>query len=136
MPLRCARSCSQPDRIVRVAARLLGVIDYGATVTMIVDWHRARFPEAAMEHVCLKAMEELGEVAQAVNGVSGRNAPGRRGDVAEECADVVVCLIVLLGRWFPEADLLGEVARKAAILVDPNSGHRSAALRPPAWPTG
>lgn len=98
-------------------------------------WHRQRFPKAESYHVMIKAMEELGEVAQALNGDLKKNESSvtagdrdRRGEVPKEAADVVVCLMALLGRWYPDHDLLAEVEKKLAILTDPTSGHRSAAL--------
>jgi NTP pyrophosphatase (non-canonical NTP hydrolase) len=94
----------------------------------VAEWHRRRFPEAKMYHVAIKAMEEMGEVAQAVNGEIGtRDAPERRGgSVAEESADVVIALMALVDRFTYKGDLLAEVERKLAKLTDPNSGHRSA----------
>lgn len=92
----------------------------------VTAWHVARFPAAQREHVALKGAEEMGEVASAINGDAGKNsATGRGGNAAEEAADVVICMLVLLGRWYPERDLLTEVERKLAILTDPNSGHRA-----------
>jgi NTP pyrophosphatase (non-canonical NTP hydrolase) len=93
-----------------------------------VRWHVKRFPEAGPEHVCMKATEELGELAGAVNGRVGKNAPRARGDVGEEAADVLITVMILLGRYYPEYSLMDEVAKKLAILTDPESGHRSAAL--------
>lgn len=93
-----------------------------------VQWHTKRFPEAGPEHVVMKATEELGELAGAVNGRVGKNSPRARGDVGEEVADVVIVLMILLRRYYPEYRLMDEVARKLAILNDPESGHRSAAL--------
>jgi NTP pyrophosphatase (non-canonical NTP hydrolase) len=83
-----------------------------------------------MFHVALKATEEMGEVAQAVNGVlSDRDAAtSRGGTVAEEAADVVIALLALVDRWCPGADLLAEVERKLVVLTDPTSGHRSALI--------
>lgn len=95
----------------------------------VSSWHADRFPEAQPFHVALKAMEEMGEVAEALNGHlsggRGNEATSRRGDVPKEAADVAVCLMVLLGRWFPERDLLAEVEDKLAVLTNPDSGHRS-----------
>ena len=93
-----------------------------------VRWHKKRFPEAGPEHVTMKATEELGELAGAVNGRLGKNSPRARGDVGEEAADVVITVLILLGRYYPEIDLKDEVARKLEILNNPASGHRSAAL--------
>lgn len=92
-------------------------------------WHTNRFPEAEVYHVMIKAIEELGEVASALNGDLAKNdGRSRDGSVPNEVGDVVICLMVLLGRWYPGHDVLDEVTKKLAILTDPNSGHRSAAL--------
>lgn len=93
----------------------------------VVSWHERRFPDAQMEHVALKTCEEAGEVARAINGVIGKNSATRRGEVGKEAADVLITLYVLLGRWFPDVDLDGEVAKKLAILTNPTSGHAAAA---------
>jgi hypothetical protein len=98
---------------------------------LVCDWHRERFPMAEMEHVALKACEEVGEVAKAVNGVAGMNSAAGGGDVGAEAADVVITLLVLLGRWFPHVDLVGEVQARLAILTDPTSGHPAATIPSP-----
>jgi len=89
------------------------------------DWHRQRFPAAEMEYVALKTCEEVGELASAVLGLVGTNSAIGKGDVAGEAADVVICIMVLLDRWYP-VSLFGAVEAKLAILNDLNSGHRSA----------
>lgn len=90
-------------------------------------WHMERFPDAQSYNVMIKATEELGEVARAVNGdLVGDPDRDRRGTAPEEAADVVITLMALLGRWYPEYELLDMVEKKLAILCDPNSGHRSA----------
>lgn len=94
----------------------------------VVAWHERRFPEARMELVGLKLAEEAGEVGKAINGLIGQNSATGGGDVAGESADVLITLMVLLGRWFPDADLFEEVQRKLLILTDPNSGHPAAYL--------
>lgn len=91
-------------------------------------WHASRFPDVQMFHVALKAAEEVGEVAEAVNDVLLGFAQ-REGRIAEEAADVVIVLMALLERWVPGGDLLAEVERKLAVLNDPTSGHRSAVAR-------
>jgi NTP pyrophosphatase (non-canonical NTP hydrolase) len=93
-------------------------------------WHRSRFPTAQMEHVHIKASEELGEVAEAVNARAGHNWPTGKpaSSIEEEAADVVIALMVLVDRWCPGVDLLAEVERKVCVLEDPASGHRSSAL--------
>lgn len=98
----------------------------------VAAWHADRFPAAQPYNVMLKAVEELGELAEAVNGTCTADlsdkVTARRGDVPDEAADVAVTLLVLLGRWFAPADLLEAVEAKLAILTDPDSGHRSAAV--------
>lgn len=96
----------------------------------VVAWHAARFPDAGPEHVALKGCEEMGEVAEAVNGLwAGVTGAVGSGDLLSEAADVVVCMMALVGRWAPGADLLEAVEAKLAVLSDPSSGHRSAVLR-------
>lgn len=99
----------------------------------VATWHAARFPTAAACNLALKAVEELGEVAEALNAeLVGTDADAARGGtVAEEAADVVIVLLGLLGRFYPTQDLLAHVEAKLAILQDPASGHRSS-TRPPA----
>lgn len=99
------------------------ILDIDALQAAIVLWHEQRFPRAEMVHVALKTCEEAGEVARAINGVVGMNSATGRGEVGKEAADVLITLFVLLGRWFPEVDLLAEVRTKLAILIDPMSGH-------------
>lgn len=88
------------------------------------DWHRVRFPEAQMEHVALKVCEEAGEVAKAINGVSGMNSATGGGEVGAEAADVIVSLVVLLGRWFPYVSLAAEIDKKLTMLETPGA-HRA-----------
>lgn len=87
-------------------------------------WHVERFPDAQVEHVALKAAEEVGELASAILGVVGKNSATGGGDPLGEAADVAICLMVLLDRWIG-GDLLAAVEWKLAVLNDPNSGHRS-----------
>ena len=104
----------------------------GDTVSLqqrVVAWHEARFPEAEAVHVALKMAEECGEVASALNALVGKNSATGKGLVPEEAADVVITALVLLGRWFPGADLFAEVERKLAVLTDPESTHPAAAWR-------
>ncbi len=88
-------------------------------------WHAGRFPMATAEHIGLKASAEVGELCDAILGDVGQ---GGDGAVAGEAADVLIVLLALLGRWYPEVDLLAEARAKLAILTDPNSGHRSAVI--------
>jgi len=90
----------------------------------IAAYHVQRFPQAQVEHVALKLAEEAGEVTSAVNGhVSGGDFG--KGDVVGEAADTVFVALALVGRWFPERDLLAEVETELARYLDPNGGHRS-----------
>ncbi len=78
----------------------------------------------------MKAQEELGEVASALLAEVGLNsATVHPGNVPEESADVVICLMVLVSRWYPNSDLLVEVHKKLQLLNDPTSGHKSALFR-------
>lgn len=86
-------------------------------------WHAARFPDCTAEDVALKAMAELGEVADAILAC-GRDAshPERAGDVAAEAADVVITMLVLVGR-FTTDDLTAAVDAKLALLERPGGNH-------------
>lgn len=92
--------------------------------SQVGSWHRWRFPEAQREHVGLKLCEEAGEVARAINADVGHNSATGHGNVPEEAADVLISLLVLLDRWYPETDLLAEATKKLSILLDSTSGHR------------
>lgn len=86
-------------------------------------WHAARFPACTAEDIALKSMAELGEVADAILA-EGRDAahPERAGKVAAECADVVVTLLALCGR-FGHGDLLAAVDAKLTVLEAPGGAH-------------
>ncbi len=92
---------------------------------MVVAWHRERFPTAGPEHVGLKLASEVGELCDEV--CTAVLAPF--GLIGKEAADVLICLLALLGRWYPSVDLLAEVRAKLAILTNPDSGHPSALTR-------
>lgn len=101
-----------------------------ALAAMVVSWHRDRFPAAGPEHVALKAASEVGELCDEVCTVAmGAGSLTSSYEVGREAADVVICLLALLGRWYPDVDLLAEVRAKLAILRNPDSGHRSASFR-------
>jgi hypothetical protein len=93
-------------------------------------WHRGRFPDAKAHEPLLKAVEELGELAGAYLATVGTNtAHADRGGedwLAEESADVVICLLVFLGR-FVNHELGLEVHKKLLRLENPDSGHPAAA---------
>lgn len=95
----------------------------------VANWHRQRFPDAEMEHVALKASEEVGELSSAILGIIGKKSATGAGDPLGEAADVVICLMVLLDRWIG-GELLDAVEDKLAILNDPESGHRSSLIAP------
>jgi NTP pyrophosphatase (non-canonical NTP hydrolase) len=82
----------------------------------VVTWHVGRFPDATREQVALKACEEVGEVARAING---------RGDLVTEAADAVICLMALVGR-FSDVDLLNATKDRFEFVTDPANGHRAA----------
>ncbi|MDQ2729780.1 MAG: hypothetical protein M3Y91_18405, partial [Actinomycetota bacterium] len=66
-------------------------------------WHRQVAPRSSAVLVALKGCEEVGEVARAFHG---------RGSVADEAADVVLAMMVLVGRWYPDRDLLAVAEEK------------------------
>jgi len=88
----------------------------------IVRWHEERFPKAEAHHVALKAMAELGEVADSFLAEKGiDSATGKPGDgVPGEAADVMIALMALVGRW-EGSDLLATVEKKLAILETPGA---------------
>lgn len=82
----------------------------------LVSWHEERFPQADPVKVALKLNEEAGEVASAVLGLVGSDSATGKGDVAEECGDVLIAILVLLGRWFPHVDVVSEAFAKLDLL--------------------
>ena len=86
-------------------------------------WHAARFPRCTVEDIALKAMSELGEVADAILA-GGRDAahPERAGTVLAECADVAVTLLAICGRG-GHGDLLAAVDVKLRVLETPGGTH-------------
>ncbi len=93
-----------------------------ALASMAVAWHRQRFPAAGPQHVALKAVAEFGELLDAILPAD----LGGKGNIGEEAADVLLTLLVLVGRFYPSVDLLAEVRAKLAILANP----AAATLRP------
>ena len=85
-------------------------------------WHEERFPRAELEHVGLKVLAEAGELADAILAARGKNsATGKRGDgIVGEAADIVICLLVIAGRWGCH-DLLSAVDMKLSILETPGA---------------
>ena len=97
---------------------------------LITKWHTQRFPDAIVFEVTTKACEELGECVAEVltdkaTAMNLKEVPLMTNAPAE-AADVVIALMVLLGRWYPGYDLMDEVRQKMNKLTDPNSGHRAA----------
>jgi NTP pyrophosphatase (non-canonical NTP hydrolase) len=94
-------------------------------VTTATKWHEARFPNATSVDLLGKAMEELGEVAEALTIDEGRNsAKSYKGDsVVKESADVIVCLLALCGRYYGQ-DVISEVIAKLEMLNTPGA-HRA-----------
>jgi hypothetical protein len=86
------------------------------------SWHATRFPWANEEHVVLKALTELGELADALIAKNGQDsATGKPGDgITGESADIVIALMVLTGRWGGE-DLLAAVEKKLEVLETPGA---------------
>lgn len=77
-------------------------------------WHERRFPNGTMERVGLKLGSEVGELQDALVAVSpgSDEHPERATQVGAEMADVVIVLMVLLGRYFPQIDLDAEIGAK------------------------
>jgi hypothetical protein len=91
-----------------------------------VDWHERRFPGATIGHVGLKLGEEVGEVHSALLAEFGFQSATGDGDVVSELADVIINVMVIAGRWYPNESVLERVDQKLRVLLDPNSGHRAA----------
>ena len=91
--------------------------------TLAVNWHKQKFPDAKLEHVGLKLCEESGEVASAINGLVGTASATGKGYVLDESADVLIALLVILGRWrFDSMESLCDAAeRKLEILLTPGA---------------
>jgi NTP pyrophosphatase (non-canonical NTP hydrolase) len=90
-----------------------------------VQWHETRFPNRPAERVALKLASEVGELCDAVIAKeSGNEHPERADQIGAEAADVVIVLLVLLGRYYPEVDLWDEVDTKLSTLekrLDPDT---------------
>ena len=101
-----------------------------ALASELKGWHEERFPLAEPTHVFIKAVEELGEVAKALNAAEGKNySSGTHEHLAEEVADVFICLLVLLRRYFPHINIDVALLDKADQLVDPRSDWNKARPR-------
>ena len=92
----------------------------------IVLWHQNKFPRATPWQVLAKAMEELGEVAEVLNALSGDNSAHPERAVVEklfeESADVAIVLVVLIGRYFQQS-LTDHMVEKIGYMDDPHSTH-------------
>jgi hypothetical protein len=87
-----------------------------------VAWHQRRFPEAIAERVAMKGTSEWGELNDAILGMTSFTGSSTgKGDVGSEAADVMICLTTLLGRYFPDIDLLAEWDKKLTILETPGA---------------
>lgn len=96
----------------------------------IADYHRRRFPTAGPLNVAAKIGEEAGELLSAVNGLI--DSSYGKGDTVYEAVDVVLAALALVGRWFPDRDVLAEVEARLDRFMDPNGGHRSCIKPDPA----
>jgi hypothetical protein len=115
------------DVIATAAAEHVRVSMGGDLQAQVGEWHAQRFPKAKAGHVYLKAVSELGELGDALLGadVDREEEEPATGDVLGEAADVVMTMLALIGRFLPDADLLGAVWAKLGILTDPDGTHRS-----------
>lgn len=75
-------------------------------------WHERRYSWADAGVLVEKLAEECGEVARAHVGELERR-PGR-GDVADEAAQVVLVCLSLIGRFYPDRDLLADAEKELA----------------------
>lgn len=116
-----------PNERLRQLIQNAPLSDWDALAQRARAWHEQRFPNAKPEHVTLKACSEMGEVADAINALVGTASATGKGDVGEESADVMISLMVLIERWYPEIDVMHEVAAKLTILETPGA-HKSASL--------
>lgn len=89
----------------------------------IAAYHRRRFPTAGPLNVAAKIGEEAGELLSAVNGLI--DSSYGKGDAVYEAVDVALAALALVGRWFPDQDVLAEVEARLDRFMDPNGGHRS-----------
>jgi NTP pyrophosphatase (non-canonical NTP hydrolase) len=71
-------------------------------------WRTAKFPddEGSVSWVIAKAAEELGELSRAIIG-EHEHRPDR-GDPVHEAAQVVLVIASLVGRFYPDRNLLEE----------------------------
>lgn len=76
-------------------------------------WHKTNHPDDGIYKMLAKAAEELGELARACIAIDEAR-PGR-GDPGHEAVDTVLVILSLVGRYFPDTDVLAELAKR----VDP-----------------
>lgn len=74
---------------------------------LCAEWHASRFQDHDRWLILAKLTEEVGELARAVIA-EHEGRPGR-GDVGQEAAQCVLVLMTLIGRFYPERDLLADV---------------------------
>lgn len=95
----------------------------------ILKWYEKKFGDTLgpnpMEYMALKICEEAGEVASAVIGMNGKATATGSGNVLDECVDVLITTLVLMGEIYPGIDVETEIQSKLAILNNPASGHRA-----------
>lgn len=100
--------------------------DLASAMRRAIDWHRARFPNASAIEVALKLCSEAGELGDAVNGLHGGAADRYVwNDVKDEAADVIIVLLILLGRYVgcDEEEIALAVEAKLTKLTTPGA-HR------------
>lgn len=97
-----------------------------------VAWHKEKWPASLPYRQALKAMAELGEVAEELLAEPGNRPEAAVTEyVVNEAADVVITLLVLTGRYSRE-DLLAAVDRKLTLLTTPGAHRHS--LTAKSWP--
>lgn len=76
-------------------------------------WHARRRPHSSPYRHAVKAMSTMGELAEALDYAAANPfVPSRNRRVVGAAVEVVVAMLVLIGRWWPDEDLLGAVAER------------------------
>ena len=73
---------------------------------LCAEWHASRFPDHDRWLVLAKLTEEVGELARSIVG-EHEGRPGR-GDIGQEAAQCVLVLMTLIGRFYPDLDILSD----------------------------